>query len=383
MPLPQHAPALAAARKALGFVVPPGQSILCIGEASEPDFGFLLPRRLVVCRSADAALLSGVEGTFDYVILLVPDGGPGTQAFLLRLATHCAPATRIIACGRNRMPAGKLMADCGYELTRARRPATWPSFAPGLEVYRRLPRVDSGAQESVTICLACRDERENIEPLVRAIPQLSLEQEILFIEGHSTDGTLAEIERCMALYPDRNIRVLQQPGYGKADAVRAGFGASRGSVIILLEADMTSPPEDIRAVYDAIRLGQAEYLGGSRFASGFAKEAMPWLNRIGNRLFALWFSRLLGQPISDTLCGIKALRKSDYERIAERWGQWGAPDPFGDFELLLGAARLGLKIGETPIRYVPRSYGASKTRVFHHGAVLARISLSAFSKLRA
>jgi hypothetical protein len=382
--MPQPAPALAAARDALGFLVPPGQSILCVGEASDPDFDFLSPRRVDIARSADALLLSVLEGTFDYVILLRGlDGCPDIKAFLLRLATHCAPATRIIAFGRNARTVDASMAGCGYELTRSRRPAAWPSFAPGFEVYRLLPRVDTGEKESVTICLACRDERENIEPLVRAIPQLAPDQEILFIEGHSTDGTLAEIERCMALYPERNIRVLEQPGYGKADAVRTGFSASRGSVIILLEADMTSPPDDIRAVYEAIRLGQAEYLGGSRFASGFAKEAMPWLNRVGNRLFAFWFSRLLGQPISDTLCGIKALRKSDFIRISDRWGQWGAQDPFGDFELLLGAARLGLKIGERPIGYHPRSYGASKTRVFHHGAVLARISLCAFSKLRA
>lgn len=235
---------------------------------------------------------------------------------------------------------------------------------------------------SVSVVLTCRDEKDNIEPLVQAIPRLACEQEILFVEGHSIDGTREEIERCIRDYPGHNIRLIGQPGTGQGDAILAGFSHAQGEIVILLEADMTSPPSDVRGVYESIRDGRAAFVEGSRFTKPIPPGAMPFLNRVGNRLFAAWFSLLLGQRFTDVLCGIKGIRKSDFKLLAKGWGQWGTVDPFGDFELLLGAAKLGLVITEVPVSYDPRSYGASKTRPFRHGGILLRIMLFATFRIR-
>lgn len=419
---------------AFGFFVPPGQSILFVGSDADAmeELPFLAACATTIIPATAPADLHGMEGTFDYVILRQGlDACPDPGMFLDRLRTFCAPQTRVIVCGRNRawglissalQPASaqtdagratrpsmrdtrQAMAASGFQLTRSRRAMICPAYALGMgpvinsasrwlpflgplkshwfQVYRPAPGPEPWPRESLTVCLVCRDERDNIEPLVRAIPKLADEQEILFVEGHSRDGTRAEIERCIARYPEKNIRVIGQPGNGKADAVLAGFTMAQGNVIIMLEADMTSPPAEIRRIYDRICRRQAEFISGSRFARAMPTDAMPLLNRLGNRLFAIWFSALLRQRISDALCGIKAIRKSDFDRIAIRWGQWGANDPFGDFELLLGAAQLGLMIDEQPIRYGPRFYGVSKTRVFQHGAVLSRMALGALSRFRA
>lgn len=86
---------------------------------------------------------------------------------------------------------------------------------------------------------------------------------------------------------------------------------------------------------------------------------MRFLNLVGNKFFDLAFSWLLGQAVRDTLCGTKVLWKTDYERIAENRAYFGDFDPFGDFDLLFGAARFNMKIVEIPIRYRKRTYGTT------------------------
>jgi glycosyltransferase involved in cell wall biosynthesis len=186
----------------------------------------------------------------------------------------------------------------------------------------------------------------------------------------------------MKLYPEKNIRVISQPGIGQGDAIKEGFSRAMGSIIILLEADMTSPPENIRYVYESMRMRYAEFMEGSRFIYPISRKAMPYLNQIGNWCFSFFFSWLFWRQITDVMSGIKAIRKEDFEKILVRWNSWGIDDPFGDFELLFGAMRLGLKPSEQPIHYHPRIYGSSKTRVFYHGYILTRMALKAFSKFR-
>jgi len=84
---------------------------------------------------------------------------------------------------------------------------------------------------------------------------------------------------------------------------------------------------------------------------------MRFFNKLGNVAFSQLFTYLLQQPIKDTLCGTKVLWRKDYERIAAARSYFGDFDPFGDFDLIFGAARLGLKIAELPVRYRDRSYG--------------------------
>jgi len=235
---------------------------------------------------------------------------------------------------------------------------------------------------SLSIVLTVRDERGNIEPIVRSLPQVCADQEIIFVEGHSRDGTREEIERVMAAFPDKHIRLLVQPGKGQGDAIRVGFAAARGDIIILYEGDGTSTPDDIHYFYDALCCGRFEFVEGSRFIYPFDDRSMPALNKIGNILFARWFSWFLGQHTTDVLSGIKAITRKEYAAINSHWGFLGVQDPFGDFELLYGAFRFGLNFCEMPMHYQPRHYGVSKSRVLRHGLYLLHMALRGFWAFR-
>lgn len=232
-------------------------------------------------------------------------------------------------------------------------------------------------QKSASIVLTTRDERDNIEPIVQSIPDIGSSTEIIFVEGHSVDGTREEIERVIAAHPDRNIRLLVQDGIGQGDAIRKGFAAATGDVIILLEADQTSPPYDVKKAFEIVASNRAEFVNGTRFVYPRARGAMPFLNAAGNTLFAVWFTWFLGQRTTDVLCGLKAIDRAQFQRLLRNWGSLGLSDPFGDFELLFGAAKLCMKISEVPTRYGCRSYGAAKSRIVKHGAMLSRMALRA------
>ncbi len=233
-------------------------------------------------------------------------------------------------------------------------------------------------QSSLTICLTVRDEEKNIEPIVRSLPILTKNQELLFVEGHSKDNTITEIKRMQLAFPEKNIRLVHQQGKGQGDAIRKGFNEARGKIIVLYEGDGTSEPADIQYVYECMQQGRLEFIEGNRFYYPLVADAIPWLNKMGNKLFARFFSLFLRQRVSDVLSGIKAIKKEDFKQIDLTWGQLGVEDPFGDFELLYGAARYGLKIGEIPIHYKPRMYGKSKTQVFKHGACLLNMALKGY-----
>ncbi len=169
--------------------------------------------------------------------------------------------------------------------------------------------------------------------------------------------------------------MIGQPGKGQGDAIRVGFKEARGDIITLYEGDGTSVPEDLFYFYDAIRHHRSGFIEGSRFVYPLDRQAMPFTNQVGNIIFAKWFTWFLGQYSTDVLSGIKAVSREEYQAIYDNWGFLGMEDPFGDFELLFGAARLGLKIDEIPMRYRPRSYGESKTQVIKHGLLLLKMSL--------
>lgn len=233
------------------------------------------------------------------------------------------------------------------------------------------------ATRTASIVLTTRDERENIEPMVRSIPELGAGTEIIFVEGHSTDGTREEILRVIEAYPEKNIRLLTQTGFGQGDAIRLGFSAATGDVIILVEADQTSPAADARKAFDLIASGRADYVSGGRFIYPRERGAMPLRNVLGNWAFAVWFTWFLGRRTSDVLCGLKAIDRDHFLRLRRNWGFLGLFDPFGDFELIFGAARLGLKISEVPTRYTRRLYGQTKSRFVTHGWMLVRMAVRA------
>jgi SAM-dependent methyltransferase len=236
---------------------------------------------------------------------------------------------------------------------------------------------------SVTVLIPCRNERGNIENAIKRTPHFCKDIEFIFVEGHSKDGTLEEIHRVKSKYPTYDIKVLTQPGIGKADAVRAGFDIARGDVLMILDADLTMPPEDLPKYYQVLVSGQAEFVNGSRLVYPMEKEAMRFLNQIANRIFSMLFTYLLNQRFTDTLCGTKALQRKHYQRIVANRTYFGDFDPFGDFDLIFGATKLNLKVVEIPIRYSNRQYGTTQISRVRHGILLVKMVGFAFRKLKA
>ncbi len=234
-----------------------------------------------------------------------------------------------------------------------------------------------------SVIIPARNERGNIEAAVQRLPRLGTHTEIVFVEGNSTDGTADEIKRVIARYPDREIKLVSQgQGRGKGDAVRQGFAAATGDVLMILDADLTVAPEELPKFWDALMSGHGDFIHGSRLVYPMEKQAMRFLNMLGNKFFSLAFTYLLGQRFKDTLCGTKVLFRSDYQRIAANRAYFGDFDPFGDFDLIFGAAKLNLKIVEIPIHYRERSYGTTNISRFRHGWLLLKMVLFAARRIK-
>ena len=202
------------------------------------------------------------------------------------------------------------------------------------------------------------------------------------MEGHSRDDTYEVIKREIASHPEWKSKLFQQKGVGKGDAVRLGFEQASGEILMILDADMTVPPEDLRRFYEVLRSGKGEFVNGVRLVYPMEKQAMRFINMVGNKFFSLAFSWLLGQSIKDTLCGTKAMRKEYYELITANRAYFGDFDPFGDFDLLFGAAKLNLKIMEMPIRYRERTHGTTNIHRWHHGWLLLKMVFFASRRIK-
>ncbi len=236
--------------------------------------------------------------------------------------------------------------------------------------------------QTVTVLVPARNEEGNIQNIIARTPEMGRGTELLFVEGNSTDQTWAAIEKAIQENPDRNIRLLKQPGKGKGDAVRTGFGAAKGDILMILDADLTVPPEDLPRFYKALQEGKGEFINGVRLVYPMEDRAMRPLNFLGNKAFSMAFSWLFGQPIKDTLCGTKVLKKDSYERIAANRSYFGEFDPFGDFDLLFGAARQNMKIVDLPVRYRERTYGTTNIQRWKHGWLLIKMVFFALNKLK-
>lgn len=263
-------------------------------------------------------------------------------------------------------------------------------FEPGVAVWSGRLREIVGrrvarplADLSCTVVVPCRNEIGNVESLVHRVPSIGIHTEILFVDGNSTDGTPERIDDLIRQYPERDIKLLRQhQGPGKAGAVYDGFDAASGDVLMILDADMTVAPEDLPRFYLALAEGVASIANGTRFVYPMAEGAMPGLNNLGNRVFGAFFSWVLGTRVTDSLCGTKALFARDWPAIAAVRPRFGGHDPWGDFDLLLGARYGGLQLVEVPVPYGARVAGESKMRPFEHGLALAGTCLAGVRELK-
>ncbi|MGH7846105.1 MAG: glycosyltransferase family 2 protein, partial [Candidatus Binatia bacterium] len=240
----------------------------------------------------------------------------------------------------------------------------------------------SAKPSSVSVIIPARNEAGNIAEIFARTPSMGQQTELVFVEGHSRDNTYDAIKAAIAAHPERCCQLLRQSGKGKGDAVRLGFARASGEVLMILDADLTVAPEDLPRFYEALRSGKGEFINGVRLIYPMEKQAMRFLNLLGNKFFSLAFSWLLGQAIKDTLCGTKVLWKRDYEALAVNRAYFGDFDPFGDFDLLFGAVKLNLKIIDLPIRYRERTYGTTNIQRWKHGWLLLKMAIFAAKRLK-
>ncbi len=411
---------LAAVQPACGVGVDFSPEMIRRARARHPDLEFLC---------ADAHDLSCLNETFDVIILsdLVNDVWD-VQRVLEQVRRLCTPRTRLIINFYNPLwqpilslaQALKLAAPnleqnwltptdlrnmlnlAGFETIRdwceVLLPLPLPIVEPlfnrflvRLPLFRHLALANflvarlqplPAPDVRVSVIVPARNEAGNISAIFERLPRIGRHTELIFVEGHSRDDTYAVIEREIAAHPETPARLLRQPGIGKADAVRTGFAAAQGDILMILDADLTVPPEDLPRFYEALRSRKGEFINGVRLVYPMERQAMRWLNLLGNKFFSWAFTFLLGQPIRDTLCGTKALWRNDYERIAANRSYFGEFDPFGDFDLIFGAARLNLKIVDLPIRYRERTYGATNISRWKHGWLLIKMVVFAAQRIK-
>jgi glycosyltransferase involved in cell wall biosynthesis len=239
-----------------------------------------------------------------------------------------------------------------------------------------------GLLPTVSVIVPTRNEAGTIADIISRIPQMGGGTEIIFVEGNSADNTFAVIQTEIAAHPEMNCHLLKQFESGKGDAVRLGFEHATGDILMILDADLTVAPEELPKFYNALVQGDGEFINGVRLVYPMDGKAMRLFNLIGNKFFSIAFTWLLGQTIKDTLCGTKAIWKNSYEKISAQREYFGAADPFGDFDLLLGAARLNLKIVDLPVRYGERTYGKTNIKRWSHGFLLLKMLLLAARKLK-
>ena len=250
-------------------------------------------------------------------------------------------------------------------------------------VARKSPeKLEEQDEPVVSVIVAARNEEGNIEDLFKRIPDMGGGTELIFVEGGSSDKTFDKILEVMKNYPEKQAGAYQQTGKGKGDAVRLGFREASGDILMILDADMTVPPENLPLFYRALVEGKGEFINGVRLVYPMEGEAMRFFNLLGNKFFSLAFSWLLGQSIKDTLCGTKVLTRSNYKKIADNRAYFGEFDPFGDFDLIFGAAKQNLKIVDLPIRYRNRVYGETNINRWRHGVILLRMVVFAANKIK-
>ncbi len=251
-------------------------------------------------------------------------------------------------------------------------------------VARPEPAWPAPAEPTVSVVVPTLNEEGNILPLAARLPRLGASTEVVFVDGGSDDGTRERILSVMAApRPGFTYKLVDQGGrLGKGDAMRKGFAAAAGKHLVILDSDLSVAPEDLPKFILALAEGRGEFINGSRLNYPMEDQAMRYLNNIANHLFGAALSWLIGRRVRDTLCGTKALSRAHYERIAAGRAYFGDFDPFGDFDLLFGAARLGLEIAEMPVRYRSRSYGVTKISRFRHGLLLVRMCWVAMLKLK-
>jgi ubiquinone/menaquinone biosynthesis C-methylase UbiE len=412
---------LAALRPSVGVGIDFSPKMLELARRRHPDLRFV---------EQDVHELA-LDDEFDFIVCsdLVNDLWDVQQAFEA-VRRHCHAGTRFVINAHSRLwevprrfaealhlvkpqltqnwmtadDIGNLLYLANFEVIRKSEEILWPIKIPLVSsllnrylaklwpfqlfdltnfiIARPQPERPPGPEPIVTVVVAARNEEGNVPQIFDRVPQMGGGTELIFVEGNSKDDTYGAIEREIPRRPGMNVKLFKQPGKGKGDAVRTGFANATGEVLMILDADLTVPPEDLPRFYEAWRSGKAEFVNGVRLIYPMEEKAMRFFNLVGNKFFSLAFTWLLSQPVKDTLCGTKVLSKRNYDVIAANRAYFGEIDPFGDFDLIFGAAKYNLKIVDLPVRYRERTYGETNIDRWSHGWLLLRMVALASRRIK-
>lgn len=418
---------LADVKPSAGVLVEICEEIVTVARKEHPELTF----RIAHPDTADFAEQFGNSEKFDYIIFNCVDDTADIEAALKNLRHLSTPETRLIVVSYNPLWAPvftlaeklglklpeleqnwlskidiiNFLETCGYECLKSYPSVFLPKYVPllsgflngfcarlpglnrlsMLQVYtaRLVPEAIDPEKLKVSVIIPCKDEQGNIASAVERMPKLGGRTEIIFCDDKSTDGTVEEIQRMQALHSGKDIRLVAGPGICKSQNVWAGFRAATGDVLMILDADLTTMPEELPSFLELLCSGRAEFVNGSRLVYAMPIGAMKGANMLGNKFFSLVFSYLLDQRVKDTLCGTKVLWRKDWQRLEPLLDSWGTQDRWGDYELLFGASKLNLRIRDLPVHYQERLYGSTKmTRVFKNGLIMLRMCFYGFLRLK-
>jgi glycosyltransferase involved in cell wall biosynthesis len=218
--------------------------------------------------------------------------------------------------------------------------------------------MDTDSVVRISVVLPCLNEEGAVGGVIddawRGIESTGLPGEVLVVDNGSTD-------RSAAIAREHGARVVQEPERGYGSAYLRGLAEARGDLIVMADADGTYPLVDLRPFVKLLEEGNDLVLG-SRFRGRIQRGAMPWLHRwIGNPLLTAVLNVFFRVRVSDAHCGLRAVRREAVRRLElESTGMEFAS------EMILKAAKRGLRVGEVPIEYRPR-IGESKLNTVRDG----------------
>ncbi len=358
--------------------------------------------------------------TFDYIIMVdVLDHAYDLMKVFQRLSRFCKPTTRIILTTGNPWwePVYSLLEKIGAKMPKGPHNAIekgnlrqifqmmdlkinysgfmllFPRWIPvlsylanslGVRIWgiNRLSAIqymivqptaknENNLGLGCSVIIPCYNEQDNIEQAIRRVPSMGACTEIIAVSDGCTDGTVQKVKDLQREI--KNLKLIEySPNRGKGHAVRKGFEAATQDVLMILDADISTPPEELPWFFAPLNKGICQFVNGTRMVYPMQAQAMRTLNLFGNKLFGYIVSFIMQQSLTDTLCGTKAFYRKDLPRL--RWGT----DKWGDFDLLFGAARMGSKIMEVPVHYMTRKTGESKMRSFRHGVHLLMACVKGF-----